>query len=200
MKRHTFFATGFWILVLGGWIASVAGQELKQQAEQSDQMAVMEKYATPNEHHQQLARRVGTWQAEGTFWMEPGSDPVRSLGTMTNRMVLGGRFLQSEYEATFMEKPFSGFGLEGYDVAQQKHIGMWVDSMGTMMMTSEGQCQQDGKILTTYSNFKDPVSGQDLTMKTVTTEVDGAKHIMEAWMGPQEEKMFKTMEIVYTRK
>ncbi|MHC4219708.1 MAG: DUF1579 family protein [Planctomycetota bacterium] len=40
--------------------------------------------ATPGEAHKLLEPFAGTWKAEVKSWMEPGSEPQVSTGTMVN--------------------------------------------------------------------------------------------------------------------
>src|SRR5688572_10988452 len=48
----------------------------------------------PVAEHQELAALAGRWTQEVTYSM--GGPPMKSSGTVTNRMILGGRFLISE--------------------------------------------------------------------------------------------------------
>ncbi|MFQ5670045.1 MAG: DUF1579 domain-containing protein [Acidobacteriota bacterium] len=193
-----------YLSLLGGvgvLCAGSAGFVLAQEPahEMDEAMARVMKYAQPGEHHQHLARQAGTWKAQGTFWMQPGAPPVQSTGTAKNSLILGGRFLMTEYSGDFMSQPFQGIGLEGYDIDQDKNVGVWADSMGTMMMSFEGHCTEGGKVRTMTSQFKDPATGQMTSMKAVTSIQGPDKHTYTAWMGPNAEEMKKVMEIVYTR-
>ena len=165
---------------------------------QEPDMEAMMKLAQPGEHHKMLAMLEGTWKTQGTFWMVPGAPPTKSDGISKNTMIMGGRFLQSELKADFMGTPFTGLGIDGYDNASQKHIGTWMDSMGTMIMSSEGTCSDDHKVRTMISEFQDPATGKPMKMKQVITIVDSDKYIFEAYMVTSEGEV-KAMEIIYTR-
>ena len=165
---------------------------------QEPDMEAMMKLAQPGEHHKMLAMLEGTWKTHGTFWMVPGAPPTESDGISKNTMIMAGRFLQSELKADFMGTPFTGLGIDGYDNASQKHIGTWMDSMGTMIMSSEGTCSDDHKVRTMISEFQDPATGKSMKMKQVITIVDSDKYIFEAYMVTSEGEV-KAMEIIYTR-
>ena len=167
--------------------------------EMSAQMETMAKLAAPGSHHESLAKRVGKWNSKGTFWMEPGADPIVAEGVAEISPFLDGRFILTDYKGDFMGMPFQGYGLDGYDNGTQKHIGLWVDNMGTMMMTYEGSCEQDGKVTTNFSEFKDPASGMDMKMKGVTILENDDKITYEAFVQLPDGNEFKVMEIVYTR-
>jgi len=176
---------------------SVAAQD---EAQTDPAMAAMMKLGAPGEHHQHLAQLAGDWKAAGKLWMEPGAPAVETAGTMHSAPILGGRFLQSEYAGALMGMKMQGFGLDGYDNLKQKHIGMWIDNMGTMMMTFEGTCSDGGKVTTTTSHFVDPGSGQPMTMKSVVTLVDANQILFEAFLKPAAGGEFvKSMEITYSR-
>src|SRR5262245_49829901 len=70
------------------------------------EMAEMMKLAQPGEHHQHMAKMVGTWKAHTKFWMAPGAPAQEGDGTMTVKPALDGRFFVSEVQGTFMGQPF----------------------------------------------------------------------------------------------
>jgi len=172
------------------------------QAPATDEKAMMEawaKVATPGEAHKWLEPVVGTWDAKITIWMAPGAPPQESTGTSENKWVLGGRFVEQRYEGNFMGQPFSGVGYTGYDNYKKKYIGTWMDTMGTMMMISQGDAA--GKTLTMTSTMDDIMTGKTATVKSEIKIVAPDHHVMEMWgPDPKTGAPFKTMEIHYTRK
>ena len=167
----------------------------------ADPMAEALRNAQPGEHHRHMARLEGSWTAEAKLWAEPGAPPLESMGTAEIQATLGGRFFETTYSGEMMGMPFRGFGLDGYDNRSGKHIGIWADNMGTMLMVFEGDCSEDGKTLTQISNFIDPQTGAPTTMKGVTRFEDDDRHTWVAYVKPQGEGEYsKVMEIVYTRR
>jgi hypothetical protein len=132
--------------------------------------------------------------------MQPGALVTETEGEAQNQMILGGRFLKSEFTGQFMGEPFVGMGIDGYDNTLQKHIGVWVDSAGTMMAQFVGECSEAGKVLKTKSEYLDPMSGEMATMKGKITVVDDNKFTYESWSQGPDGDFFKSMEITYTRK
>jgi len=167
--------------------------------EDEEQMQAMMQAAQPNEHHEHLQKMVGSWKAHDRFWMPPGAPPTESDGMAKVSSILGGRFIQTDFSGNFMGMEFAGMGMDGYDNNKNKHIGVWVDNMGTMMMTYEGGCSDNGKVTTSISEFDDPATGQHMKMKGVTTLVSDDKFTYEAYMVTPDGSEAKTMEIVYTR-
>ena len=173
---------------------------LAQEPAGEDPMAAMMKLAAPGEHHQHLAKLAGDWKASSKMWMEPGAAPIESSGTMHIEPILGGRFTRSDYKGSFMGLNMQGMGLDGYDNYKKKHIGMWVDNMGTMMLTFEGTCSDGGRVTTTTAEFVDPATGKPTTMKSVVTLVDDKKFTFEAFTKAAGDPDFvKSLEIAYTR-
>jgi hypothetical protein len=175
------------------------GEDQVPQGMTPEMMEAWAKVSTPNEHHAHLAKMAGTWKVNGKFWMEPGADVMETEGKAQNEMILGGRFLQSEFTGAFMGQPFAGMGLDGYDNLLEKHVGMWVDSAGTMMMQFVGECSEAGKVLTTKSEYLDPMSGEMATSKGKITLVDDDKFTYESWSQGPDGEFFKQMELTYTR-
>lgn len=162
-------------------------------------MAAWMKVATPGDHHKHLQQMTGTWKAAGTFWMMPDAPPMTSAGTMKGEMILDGRFLKSDYTGDMMGSVFRGMSIDGYDNQTHKHTGMWMDTMGTMIMTFEGTCENNGKVRTMHSEFTDPMTGQKVKMKTVTTMQSPDKFTYETWETKPGAEPRKAMEIVFTR-
>lgn len=198
--------TGILALVVVGAAALVsAGDEKKAAAPAMDEktkamMAAWEKAGTPGEAHKKLESFVGTWDTKVKSWMQPGGPPEESTGVSENRLVLANRFLEMRYEGSMMGQPFTGIGYTGYDNIKKKYIGSWMDSMGTSMMTSLGDADASGKVMNFTIKYDDAVTGKPMTMKEKMTVTDNDHHVMEMWGPAPDGKMFKMMEIAYTRK
>ena len=90
---------------------TVAAQEGEQPAmdpQTQAMMAAMEKYATPGPEHERLVKGNGTWDVTSKMWMDPSGEPMESEGVSTQRSILGGRYVQYDYEGDMMGMPFSG--------------------------------------------------------------------------------------------
>ena len=92
----------------------------------------------PTAEHKRLAALEGTWDQEIKIWLAPGKDPMVLKGTAQNKMILGGRFLQTQSE-------FSGSGLQaeallimGYDRRFSQYTLVDFDSAGTFYVTAAG--------------------------------------------------------------
>jgi hypothetical protein len=180
--------------------AALAQEPKKMSAEEQQQMEAMVKYMTPGEGHKMLDGMVGKWDAKVTAWMGPGAEPMVSTGTEESSWVLGGRFIEEKFSGSFMGMPFTGVGYTGYDNAKKQYFGTWMDSMSTGVMTSTGNTSDGGKTWSFKSSMTDPMTGKDAPGETKITVTDKDHHVMEMWAPSPDGKMFKMMEIVYTRK
>jgi Protein of unknown function (DUF1579) len=162
-------------------------------------MEAMMKAGTPGEAQKRLDGMVGTWDTKITMWMVPGADPMVSTGTATNQWTMGGRYLEERFKGDFGGMPFEGLGYTGYDNVKKQYWGSWMDNMSTGMMTSTGT-SSDGKSWDFTATMADPMTGKDSTVKEKVTVTDADHHTMEMWGAGPDGKMYKSMEINYTRK
>ncbi len=177
--------------------------------EQQAEMEAYMKAATPGEHHKPMMAGVGDWEAAGKMWMDPASPPTETKAKSKRTAILGGRFIVDEYDGgLIMGMPFFGHGIFGYDNVKKKHVGVWMDSMGTMMMSMEGTCEgADCKSVTFNATWQDPM-GRTWGFKSTTTRDGPDKETFVAWnihpegmpLPPGASREQKSMEIVYTRK
>jgi len=164
------------------------------------EMEAMMKAATPGDAHKKLNAMAGSFNAEVKMWMQPGAPPVGGGGVAENTWALDGRWLEQHFTGTFMGMPFTGVGFTGYDNIKKKYVGTWMDTMTTSMMISSGTANADGKSYTFTSSMDDPMTGKSTPVKETITVVDDDHHTLEMWGAGPDGKMFKTMEIAYTRK
>jgi hypothetical protein len=162
-------------------------------------MEMMAKYSTPGPEHKKLEAMVGTWDTAAKMWMDPSAAPQESKGVAENKMVLGGRFLEQNFEGTMMNQPFTGKGYTGYDLYKKQYVSTWMDSMGTMIMSATGNTDPSGK-LTMTGSMDDYMTGKKMDFKETMTMVDNDHQTFEMWMTGPDGKMFKTLEIQYTRR
>lgn len=167
----------------------------------AEMMKKMEEVATPAPEHQWLASLAGEWEAEARCYKAgTDTDPMITKGTCSDRMILGGRFLQEEFQGDMMGKSFHGIGLTGYDKFNKKFVSTWIDDMGTGILVSEGSRDASGNVLTMEGKMDDPMTGEKAKpMRLVTRIIGPDKHIFEMHDLGLGEKS-KVMEITYVRK
>ncbi len=174
--------------------------DTKKPAMDPAMMEAMMKAGMPGDPHKKLDAFVGTWDTKITTWMMPGADPMTSVGKSTNLWVLDGRYIEQRFAGDFMGAPFNGLGFTGYDNVKKQYFGTWMDSMSTGMMVSTGSMSADGKTFTFTGSMSDPMTGKDSPLEEKITITDADHHTMEMWSPGPDGKMFKMMEIAYSRK
>jgi hypothetical protein len=162
-------------------------------------MKSWQEYMTPGDVHKMLAESDGTWNEDITMWMSPGMEPSKHTSTAVNKMILGGRYQQSTHTGNFNGMPFEGISLLGFDNAKKVFMSSWIDNMGTGIMQMEGTWDPATKAITFTGKSVDPATGKDVPVKEIFTFVDNNTQKMEMYM-TQNEKEFKTMEMIFTRK
>jgi hypothetical protein len=162
-----------------------------------DMEALMRELATPGRQHADLATRVGTWDVEGVFWMEPGAEPTKSKGISVFRSVLGGRCLVQEFEGEMMGEPFSGFGFHGFDNHKREWWYVWADSMATNYMTAKGPDPKAGAPIEYRGTWEAPWGTTKSRDIVTAVGPDEFRMEMHMDMGAGEMKM---MELTYRRR
>lgn len=182
--------------------------EMMQDPEMMQEM--MEKWmatTTPGPEHEWLAKGEGKWNVTMRMWMEgPGSEPVVSTGTAEAKMVLGGRYLMENFNATLNfppemggQQPFEGLGMTGYDKVRNLYISTWADSMSTQIMMMKGSRAPGGDTLYLYGEMDEVmlnVYGRLVRSDIIWT--DENTHTMTMYdlhAGPD----YKVFEITYER-
>lgn len=156
-------------------------------------------YMNPGEHHEHLKALEGKWNVVSKYWMDPSAPPSESKGTSTFGWVLGGRYLQENFSVVGARGPFEGLGFLGYDNHKKKYVDVWMDSMGTGMMASEGTCDDSHKVFTYVSEGDNPWTGGHTKYRNVLKVINESKLTFEMFETGAEGKERKSLEVVYTR-
>ena len=121
------------------WLAAPAAAQTQPSPEAMKQMLEAMK---PTAEHQELAALAGRWTQEVTYSM--GGPPMKTKGTVLNKMILGGRFLVSEGTSPNPAGP--GLGdptaefttIYGFDRRTKEFTIIGLDTMGTYYVTAAG--------------------------------------------------------------
>jgi len=181
---------------VGEW----AQGDKKMSPDEQKQMDAMMKAGQPGPEHQYLKSMEGKWTAVVKSRMTPDAPWEESKGTMENKMVLDGRWLQSNYTGDMMGQTFTGLGYMGYDNMTKKYISTWTDSMSTGMMVSQGTADSAHKTFTLTGESMCASSGKMETCKTITTLEGANKYSFKMISAsPDGKGEFECMNITYTR-
>jgi hypothetical protein len=156
------------------------------------------------EHHAHLTAFVGEWTVTSRFWATPDAEPVTSTGSASNRLILGGRFVQLDYSgdlpAAGGADAFTGHGLLGYDNLEQWHVAVWVDSLTTAVLAQQGVCDADGRQLTLTGTFTDAVTGEKRTARSVYRVESDTRYVHEMHLPDADGREYRALEVVHVRR
>ena len=192
----------FWsaLLILVLVAAGLSAQD-QMSAEEKAMMEAWMKAATPGDAHKKLEPFVGNWDVKVKSWMSPGAPVMESTGSAETRWILGGRYIEEKFQGNFMGQPFNGVGYTGYDNTRKQYSSTWMDNMSTAVMHSAGLSDPSGKVMAFAATMADPTAGgKDVRIEMRITVPDNDHHMMEMWGPAPDGKMYRSMEISYTRK
>jgi hypothetical protein len=165
-------------------------------ADKQEMMRKVEEAGKPGPGHKALEHYVGNWKCDVKCWMDPKGQPEQSQGTSKMSWIMGGRYLQEEFQGQMMGRPFNGRVVLTFNSVKQTYQSVWFDDMNLALFMTEGR--GDSKGITLEGKSSCPVTGQtDIPMKIVLRVLSPDKHTFEMFDGSQGNA--KTMEITYTR-
>ena len=163
-------------------------------------MEKMKALSAPSEAHKVLEAFAGKWTYTGKFWMTPDAPAQEMTGSAENEMMFGGRFLKQESTGPWMGETFHGLGYTGYDNIRREYASVWLDDMGTGLMTVSGSYDAATKTLTQIGANSCPLTGEKARVSRSTwTVVDNDRTTYTSYLFGPDGKEFKSMEINYTR-
>lgn len=163
------------------------------------QAKAWQEFATPGEPHKWMADEVGTWNCDMTFWYEPNGKPEKASSVATIKMILGGRYQESNYVGKIMGAPFEGKSTLAFNNASKEYTSTFIDNMGTGMMVGIGKYDERTKSATFKGEFTDPVTGKKNSYREVYTIVDPKTRKMEMF-DTKNGTEYKSMEILMKKK
>ncbi len=179
--------------------AALAQDKPALPAEQQAMMDAMIKAATPGPNHKMLGSMVGDWTFVMRMWMDPSAPPSETSGTVTNRPLMGGRYVQGDYKAQVMGMPFEGTSVVGYDNVSGQFVSTWLDNMSTGIMYMTGSYDAASRSFTYSAEVPDTMQpSSKVKVREVVRVVDDNQHVMEMYE-TRGGKELKTMEIVFKR-
>lgn len=158
----------------------------------------------PGPEHQKLARHVGKWNV--AVRMGSGANAVSYTGTGEGRMVVGGRFLQLEYQAKQETDTTEGLMLLGFDRRHKRFTMSAHDSFGTYVVSSRGTMDESSGKIRMHGTDDDPVMkalGHEKAFVHVLDPRSDDEFAIEIWFVDTRtaaRKEFKYMEYVFTRR
>ena len=161
---------------------------------------MMAKMAAPGPSHERFKKMAGNWDLVVKWTWDPTQPMQETKSTSVMTTLMDGRYCQEQSTGEMMGKPFHGMGIYGYDNVLKKYVSVWIDNMGTGIMSSEGTPDASGNVVNWVAQMADPMTGKMSRVRSVTRYADDDHFAYEMYMKGPDGKEYKTMEIAYTRK
>ena len=144
----------------------------------------------PGPEHDFLKKHEGNWTTTMKFG---GMD---SKGTVTYKMELGGLWMSGTMESEMFGTKFTGKSLDSFDAGKKKYVSVWVDSMSTGPVITEGTFDAAKKVLTMEGTGPGQ-DGKPTKYKSTTEMTDDDTIVFTMYMGDVKEASFV---VTYKRK
>ena len=181
MKVLTFILSAIFVM---GMVTTVAAQ-----------------FPTASDEHKILKMDEGDWDAEITMFMGPAGpyDPPQKAPGRESNTMLGDFWVVSTFNGTFEGMPFTGRAQLGFDPAQQKYVGTWIDSFSPNPTHMLGTYDAASKTLTLDTTGVGMDGSESKGKNVVVYESDDKRTMTMYAAAPGTDDMIKVMEITYTR-
>ena len=163
-----------------------------------DPQSAWEPRTNPGAGQKFLEKLAGDWEVAKAFYPATG-DPIRGKGTCRQRMIHGGRFLESDFTFESKNGKTTGLGLIGFEPETGRFTSVWTDERQTRMSMRHSRDPFDGKKIVLYSASLDEPSPAHAS-RTETTLEDGGRRLVHrqyAVVAGAHDRLM--MELVMTR-
>jgi hypothetical protein len=192
------------LCLLAALPASAAAQERPPSEEEKAAQAA-QAYALmgPGPEHERLAALEGEWDLMVRFWSAAGAEPVSGTGRAVNRMILGGRFLETRTEGSFAGQPIASLMVLGFDRRAERYTSVGFDTWGTYYVTAAGGFDAAENAIVMDGTDDDPVLGHTQRYRMVLRPESADRYAFEIWFSDAAHAgggdPLKVYEAVFTR-
>jgi hypothetical protein len=153
--------------------------------------------APADPEHVRLASMVGTWDAELTFWFQPGGPGIASKGTSVIRPLFDGLFIEERIEGTLNGAPFEILAWSGYNTSTHHYEATRIASTNTIRIAETGDYDERTKQFELKADY--PMAGETWHQRTVIQPA-GDTMIAASYLSFDNVPEWKGVEIKYTRR
>lgn len=147
----------------------------------------------PGPEHELLKLSEGAWDV---IMKAMGGD---YKGTVACKIGLNGLWLLEQVQFDFGGMPYEGRGATSYDPAKKKYINIWIDSMSTSPMVSDGTYDKATKTMTLVGNMQMP-DGKSIKATLITVHKDADTRTFALRGAGPDGKEFEMFQITYKRR
>lgn len=193
------------IVALVATALSLAGPASAQQAGKSPSTKAaaaaraMDNATTPGDYQKRLEPMVGSFDVRVLIWVDPLKPPIETTASAVSTWVLGNRFVQTMLVGGPSADAFNAIGYIGYDNAAKQYQAAWMDDGSTAVTLYSGGFGADGKSATMKSSIVNSSTGKPTPLELRMSLGASGGHVTQLWGQGFGTKMFKMMELQYTR-
>jgi len=186
--------------VLGLAFSAGAQEKAKKAPNDAVIAAALENAMTPGAGQKKLGFMVGTFDAKIRSWATPSDPPAEDAAVMVGNWVLGERYVQMMLAGTIAGQPYSGIGYAGFDNTTKKYVATFMDSGSTGMEWYTGGFDATGSRATMKGSIANAVTGKPTPLEMRLSLDAAGNHVTQLWGMGLGDKMFKMIEITYTKR
>jgi hypothetical protein len=165
---------------------------------------IMKKWAdfkTPGEEHKWMAKGAGVWTCDSVAqWMDPAAPPTFSKATTTDKVALGGLYIEADYTSTMNGAPMTGKSIFGFDKMKKKYVMTWVDNLGSGIVRMEGDYDAATKTLNMKGKQSDPGMGAEADIRQEQKWLDDNTYTLAMYGTGHDGKEAKFMQGTFKRR
>lgn len=162
----------------------------------------MMRLAQPGPEHELLKQLVGEWSLVSKVWHTEDGEPEVHPGTGSNRLILGGRFLEMSGRGTMFGEPVETLTILGFDRRKEMFTSTGYDTFGTYSVFAAGPYDAAKKQTRMSGTDDDPTTGWTQRYDFVLVWVDADTYRFEVWfkdLSHGNSEPFKMVETTGTR-
>lgn len=151
----------------------------------------------------ELKSTEGAWDVQATFWLRPGTEPIKTTATMTSKMILSGMFLEQNIEGGNFgpaagNKPWSSRSITGFNSSTGMLEVVRFGCMTSVMIPVKGKYAAGDKRSEVSGTYQ--MMGMTCSERDVTVIESPDRHVVECYMKFGDMPEFKGAELILTRR
>lgn len=190
------------------WVMAAAvllpGDAAAQNQPTPEQIARAQALTQAGPEHERLASLVGMWDTEMRVRPAPGADVMTARAFAENRMILGGRFLESRSTIDMFGMSGESITLLGFDRRHGRYTSIGLDTFGTYWVSGSGPADPVTGFIRMQGEDEDPVLGHTQVFEFRLEIHDDDRYTFSVIffddMHTQGKGPLQVLEIIHTRR
>lgn len=156
-------------------------------------------YMMPSEVHSLLKEYTGEFDMEMTMWMSEGQDPVTVKVKSTNKMILGGRFLEMTQSGNMMGMDYQAITTFGFNNSSKEMVAATSTNLGTGILFLSGGWDNSNKVASMIGYLVNPMDKKQIKIRQEVSFIDNNIILIENFDQNEGQSEKKSVEYKLTR-